>query len=208
LTLFKNKFLYYSLSCLPAVAYISARGMTSMRNGIVRTSLITAVMTVGLLQYVVVSYVDYRREPGPFLMNQFFSPNMILEGRVPFSLRGDWKAAEIMQMIRASGREKPVVAVLWNDPNVQRKKAMPEDLFGGSRESYAVANPQSLRYFLVFNKISATVVIVKEQALMAQLKNADLLISQSFCEEEGLPFPEIFLMPDKSEVYVYKLREN
>jgi hypothetical protein len=208
LTLFKNKFMYYSLPILPAVAYITSRGMTGIRDEEVKRSVVFCALTAGIVQFAVVSFVDYRTEHFPFMMKFCSDPDTkILEGTTPFPQNGDWRVEEILSIIRAGSSKKPVVAVLWEDPNRLRKEPENQYIFLVGRESYSVANPTTMRYFIARDRLPGSVIIVSGNLLMTQLQKADFLITQQLCEEEGLPFPDVFTMPDGSAIYLYKLRQ-
>ena len=198
--LFPNKYYYYTLASLPAVALMSAGGLLSVKKAVVRWVIISGLLLLGVGQFIQLSFLS-PQIPSKILSFARFSPQT-----------GNHQIQTLFRRItEESNVEKPVIGVPSVNPNT----------FSGAKDTkigrnYVCVNWDTLKYQAALDLKPWTIKTING------LNEDDFTTPPHFivCHEriEKLGFPasfsasyrptDIFVMPDTTRVYLYKLEEG
>ncbi|MFA5156887.1 MAG: glycosyltransferase family 39 protein [Candidatus Omnitrophota bacterium] len=224
-TFIGNKFLYYTVSCLPAVALVTACGIMNMKKDSLRKIIIWLIFIVGFAQYFLISYIHYghvslhmafhtgtEKDKSRMLDIFLFPGTEILAGVKHFPRGGNFKRLELVNAILKGSRGiMPKIGVFGFDPNLENKKDPGKSVIMTKLDSYAGANFDGLNYYLLSQKISYKIFPLNSDLDMRvnfivtpieleKIDSADFKIPI----RDFVPVEE-FAMPDTSSVYLYRL---
>ena len=225
-TLFANKYLYYTMAYLPAIAYISAYGLMAINKKFLRRAAIILVISVGLAQFFSHSYVNYKgkkRHRARYLYS--------VES---YAAREDWKQGAIISRISEEShmKEPKIGSFFICSPNqkiseMMKNAAKLSELEPSTQISYAdlkyyyshvlafynyaAASYVGLSYYLRLNDIPYELVYLPIGSCTEQHGHLDFIISPVRLEKMNICYLsmgdysiiEEFLMPDESKVYLY-----
>jgi len=213
LTLFKNKFFYYTLPCLPAMALVTSCGLLEVRRVYLRRVVTAAVILIGFSYFFASSYLpgdNYKSILSIGRLKLRFLPLGMRRISLSYSpLGGDWKSREIVEKVVFSAKGKPVMVGVYNiDLNVLGKQG------GIITDNYICADFDYFNYNFLLNKIRNCQIVDllhPENYDFAKRKVA-YIISSILLETntvDGLSGAiyslfDTFVMPDGSKVYLYK----
>lgn len=224
LTFFKNKFWYYTLSYLPAIALISAYGIISIKRDLLRRISILSILAIGIVHFLCLSYFEHRHiilnviiDGGTVkdrhgIVSVFLSPKRTLQaGAKYYPQRGDWKmSAIIARILKETPARIPAIATYSIDPNMELRESGSKSIFISTLDSYTAVNFYGLEYYLRLKDIPHRLFMMANYA--NKKEEIDFIItpvrlgaleSQKFF---GMKYKllEEFLMPDRSRVFLYQ----
>ena len=216
LTLFNNKFFYYTLPCLPAVALISSCGLVAIKRTWLRRILIVMVFLVGFFHFFSASYYS-GNSFGPFisvgkLKLRFFPFGMQRISLSYTPVGGEWNTQEIINKVVLSAKGESVVVGVYNiDHNLFGKKK------GFITDNYICADFDYLNYSFMLNNVdNCQIIDLLHQENYYYLKNEVTYIISSILLENGnvnkinvdnYSLIYVFTMADGSKVYLYKINK-
>ncbi|PIQ87082.1 MAG: hypothetical protein COV73_03840 [Candidatus Omnitrophica bacterium CG11_big_fil_rev_8_21_14_0_20_43_6] len=228
-TFLKNKFWYYTLPSLSAIALVTASGIINIKRNSIKIALICAILVVGLSQYFYISYTPYRTlsfhigfhtdvpAEARVLKINFFPMKEILAGVKYCPRKGDWKREAILnRIIDESGGAVCNIMVMDIDPNAEARKNRRESVVLTDFDNYAGANLNSLSYYFVLKNTPDKIISLSNYLQGKTKSKIHFIISPTKLENltfvseikrENYSLIEKFVMPDKSQVYLYKLNE-
>ncbi|MDD5156143.1 MAG: glycosyltransferase family 39 protein, partial [Candidatus Omnitrophica bacterium] len=227
-TFLKNKFLYYTMASLPAIALITAEGIMRIKRNSVKKAIICALLIIGLVQYFSISYVRHRYlafhigfdtdipAQAKFLRISFFPMTDILAGVKYFPQKGDWKYDAIAKRIASeSGGAFCNVVVYDIDPNFESKKNHPGAVILTKFKNYGGANPYGLSYYFALGGLPHRVIPLSSYPQGNTNNKVHFIISpldlkqdsRGIIKAQNYSLIEEFIMSDASKVYLYKLNE-
>jgi len=226
LTLVKNKFWYYTVPYLPAIAFISSYGILNIDRNYLRRILIILISAIGFLQFFFISYTRYghvslhigiHTETKELAAADIFLAPMknILEGVTYYPQKGDWKINVITARIVNESYSTPAIGFYRFDANLEARKNPQKEVIISKLDSYVGANFEALRYSLELKGIPYRTTLLG-YAQDKTLGEIDFIISPfdlKNIDDSGFKIDdymllESFVMPDKSEVYLYKLNKD
>ena len=164
-SLFNNKFWYYTIAYLPAVAYISAYGIMNIQKEFLRRTVILLISVISLFQFFLVSYVHYRGIKIRVMHIKVLPWPMadILAGVKYYPERGNWKVnAMIARILKESHGEVPVIGAYEINPNVEQRVNSDQAVFICRLNSYAGAHFDSLNYHLRLKNIRYKLIVLNK----------------------------------------------
>lgn len=226
-TLFKNKFYYYTMAYLPAVAIISAHGILNITHKILRRVMLSVILIVGFFQFFVISYVDFsdrepflnlnfyldfgnKKQPTYFIKTKLMIlPSIqILRGVRYHPLRGDYKINDIILRIAQESMGKKVSLWLphFVDGNMLAKINAP------IRDNYFGVNSTCFMYNLISRSIPCEIKNLNDFKGTKYKDNTEFILSPDIFENinfysiniKEFLLLETFVMPDGTNVYLYK----
>ncbi|MBF0331174.1 MAG: glycosyltransferase family 39 protein [Candidatus Omnitrophica bacterium] len=199
LVLFPNKFYYYTLPYLPAVAFLIAWGFWAINPYALRRVCVAFIIIVGMQQFVAWS---------------FFFPEMhcaVLQGAHFTPQIYDPQAKILIDRIEQEAREKNITIGLRHiDGNIAiRTKTSPG-------EAGILLNKHMLQYIFELKGYLCEIVDLNAQTRRTDGRLPEFIISRgSFNRIAGASLPkdryaliDVFALPDLSGVYLYKLNRS
>lgn len=220
LTLIKNKFWYYSIAYLPAIAFISAYGLMNIKKNFLRRTAISLVLLIGFVQFFALSYVNYKGgyiELAGIKLTPWPMKN-ILTGVKYYPQKGDWKQDAIIgQILKESYGTIPVIGIYWIDSNREARIGFGKTVIISRLESYTGASVDSLSYYLALKGIPHKIILLASDLKEKINNKINFIITPVELENinnydrikiENYKLIKEFIMPDASKVYLYKLNES
>ncbi|MFA5157044.1 MAG: glycosyltransferase family 39 protein [Candidatus Omnitrophota bacterium] len=221
-TFVKNKFWYYTLPYLPAIALISAYGVTKIKRAIFKKITVFLILAIGLFQFFIISYTKYKHTRlhlnlYGYRFNILLVPTAdILGGVKYFPRKGKWKQKAIIECIlKETTKAKPLVGVISFDPNLEERKDPQKSIIMSRLSSYTGTDFESLRYHLLLSNIPLKIIHLHDILPAEKRKKLDFIVSPielKHAPDYGIRAEDFtvvreFVMPDKSKVYLYKSKK-
>lgn len=199
-TIFPKKYYYYTLPSLPAIALITAFGFLSIKKTALRVILITVLLLWGAGQYFVLS----------FLSPQLHS--RILRGTRYSPIQKNYHVQTLIKRIsEESPVAQPIVGITAIDPNHFLSKT---NLQLG--ENYVFSHLHTLNCMITLESKLWSFEVFDDPRNQGFKTRPDFLVLYDTVEKMGFPaafgslyrLTDIFVMPDMSRGYLYKLRDS
>lgn len=226
----KNKYLYYTLAYAPAIALLSAYGIMKMKQTFLKRTIVALILIVGILQlfflsYIkiqpikLVSWVHYGQTKHFKILELKLSPiEDIISGIRYYPKRGEWQQDILAAQIKkTSGKTVILVGVYCFDPARAAKIGFETKEPLVILDSYAIANRAGWEYLLAAERIPSQAVCLSKYACYGQkYQKKDFIISYVELKKitsvsvslEDYDLIEDLNMPDKSKIYLYKLKNK
>ena len=207
-TLIGTKIIFYTVSILPAVALISAKGILVLKNRFAKIFLIFFWVVLGLWQYFTISFGS---EKNLIIKGDSYDVNIMntsLGGLSrPYAKKGDWKVERVFELIeshRAKGSKITVLLTYLNGDFLSRHNITWED-------KHTSTNFDLLQYMIKFKRVPYQLLNFYDYKKdYRNLPSVDFIISLMKIENLEAAVPgqydllDTLIMPDKSLVYIYK----
>lgn len=215
-TLIRTKTAYYTVPILPAVALISSYGLLSIKNKLLRFYLICFFIIFGLWQFYYISFGNEGslvwdiKTINSKLDVIYFMPVSLGGKTEPYAQRGNWMVEDMISLINNNQtiRKRPVILVTHLDGNFLGVNRIPW------RDNNTATNKDMLKYIIQLKRLPYSILNIYGSDYRdygyRKIPVADFVISMRKIEELGVDIPgnynllNVFTMPDKSLVYVYK----
>ncbi len=214
LTFFPNKFFYYTLPYLPAIALISAYALLKIKRAHLRRILIVLVLAFGFLQFFMASYFN-----GTYVKKYYFELRKYKIRYLPFHMTemitkyypvaDDSGMGRIIQaLVKNSSNKMFVLGISGIDPNM-----VPKITGRAVGDNYISTDFDALTYALMLEGISCKTIRLQDMPSdKASNLRIDLIISADRLENintygikpERYLLLEEFIMPDLNKIYLYK----
>ena len=195
LTLFPNKFCYYTLPYLPAVAWLTAEGFMRVKLTSLRVVVLALVLFFGVYQFVSFSFFS----PGklsPVAQGVSYSPRL-----------DDMMSTEMVDQIIAETREKSITIGMFH---LDGNEAFSRNIIIG--ESGILLNKHMLQYSFDLRGILCEIIDIRSMVRRHDGGFPEFLICPSSLEaivgpalpKEQYRLIDVFEQADLSKVYLYR----
>ena len=190
LTLFPNKFFYYTLPYLPAVAYICSNSILGLGNIKIRRMAVVLVLFIGLYQFFNFSY--FRTElHSKILATSKYAPR-----------QGDYTDELLADINKNSKGEKLLIGFYGIEANEVSKKNLE------LQDNYCLVNAEWLKLYFRLKGIKHELFNLKFKPakvnFIITFKRLEYIDMKYFPKNDYV-LQNIFVMADSSFIYLYKL---
>lgn len=197
LSLFPNKFYYYTVPFLPAVAFITAFGLLSLSKVPLRRAVIGLILMLGAAQFFYLSFLCLSCPTRIFHSNEY----------APRYLQDFQFDAVIGRLREANAGGRVSLGVVYIDGNEVIRKGYDVG------DAYILADINTWKYLLKLKGLAWEAVKVRPGPGISGQARPGFIISYLRLEDAGLPpdlrgryrLSDIFVMPDLSRCYLYEL---